>query len=493
MRATISLAIAVSLLSGSGMSGAHQASEPEPTRDERVLLLEDGARLEFQWAPSPDWFTSEVAAATRAASARGLAFDPSSGRMVELSAGAISPGVSMVDPLGCTMSFVFGTEGDYFMSTAGHCVGWGHHNPNDVLGSEVTVRTWDGDTVALGTVSSYEFNYGDKWGQPWRDWALIDVYDSVQEYVDPTVPEVGGPQCGAYEGVPLPDGEGAVYAPYPAKYFSYRQTGTYPLSRERPGVIVPGYPETVPMYGGPKTVAYTIATYPGDSGGPVIVDTPQPDGGPGTCPFGQALAITTAALTGFPFSYGTPVNSFPHPPLAEDPRAQSPPHPAGAAMVQAIAKPENLSYFLPYCTDDEVHDVEGSVSGTMIAQGDTTPVDGQISWTGTITSCSGQTASGVVEDFTITPNDPDGFSFEPGALVATFERDVQSPSLGHGALWDLVLEVSGECRHGSSRGPCTLSFEGEWVPIVRPLCPGCVATEALVTGVVDTLKRRSAS
>jgi hypothetical protein len=106
----------------------------------------------------------------------------------------IRPGSEMISPSGCTMNFVFGSPGQYSIGTAGHCV--------DKVGQPVTLLTIAPGTpptvdnlvlVEIGTVKKrVDRGIG-------ADFALVSIKPELQDWVFPTIPQVGGP-CGVYTG-----------------------------------------------------------------------------------------------------------------------------------------------------------------------------------------------------------------------------------------------------------------------------------------------------
>ncbi|WP_034271584.1 hypothetical protein [Haloechinothrix halophila] len=132
-------------------------------------------------APTPSWYTDELHADAVAAAERGEGVAipagvdyPASG----LAFAGIRPGAWIISPAGCTANFVFGTDGDYSIGTAGHCA---------EVGDEVTIIAAPGIVMAIGTtVTSVDNGVGD-------DFALIDIYPEMQQHVNPSMAHFGGP------------------------------------------------------------------------------------------------------------------------------------------------------------------------------------------------------------------------------------------------------------------------------------------------------------
>ena len=97
----------------------------------------------------------------------------------------------------CSAAHVYGSPGNYEISTAGHC-----GSPGDVVtmlglgaaadGSQTPVL-WD-----IGTISQRQDN------DIGQDWALIDVYDHMQSLVSPTMAFWGGPTGEYTDDLPQP-------------------------------------------------------------------------------------------------------------------------------------------------------------------------------------------------------------------------------------------------------------------------------------------------
>jgi hypothetical protein len=166
----------------------------DPASVDGAYRLDGGGWAVPVRAAAPDWFTPELQERTRSgrpqpAPAAAVAPDaPLSGYV------GIRPGSQMIAPYGCTMNFVFGSPGSYSIGTAGHCV--------DKVGEPVTLLTIAPGTppavenlvlVEIGTVSKRVDNgIG-------ADFALVSIKPQLQDWVFPTIAQVGGP-CGVYAG-----------------------------------------------------------------------------------------------------------------------------------------------------------------------------------------------------------------------------------------------------------------------------------------------------
>jgi len=88
----------------------------------------------------------------------------------------IRPGSWILFPAGCTTNFVFGCGTE--IGTAGHCAN---------VGDEVTIVAAPGVLMNIGKVSlSRDNGIGD-------DFALIDIYPAMQQFVNPSMTHWAGP------------------------------------------------------------------------------------------------------------------------------------------------------------------------------------------------------------------------------------------------------------------------------------------------------------
>lgn len=140
-----------------------------------------GAEVIELKAPTPSWYTDALAAKAHAAGQRGEGVAipdgvnyPTSGLLFT----GIRPGAWIIEPAGCTTNFVFGSPGSYSIGTAGHCA---------AVGDEVTIVAAPGLLMTIGkVVKSVDNGIGD-------DFALIDIYSEMQQYVNPSMAYFGGP------------------------------------------------------------------------------------------------------------------------------------------------------------------------------------------------------------------------------------------------------------------------------------------------------------
>ncbi|MQA64134.1 MAG: hypothetical protein GEU86_22365 [Actinophytocola sp.] len=140
-----------------------------------------GATVTELIAPKPSWYTDALHAKAVAAAEKGEGIAipdgvdyPASG----LAFTGIRPGAWIIAPAGCTTNFVFGSAGNYSIGTAGHCA---------EVGDEVTLIAAPGVLMVIGkTVKSVDNGVGD-------DFALIDIYPEMQQYVNSSMTYFGGP------------------------------------------------------------------------------------------------------------------------------------------------------------------------------------------------------------------------------------------------------------------------------------------------------------
>lgn len=145
----------------------------------RTITAADAVRAVELKAPVPDWYTPELHTEVVAAGKLGKTVVLPPGVDVPASSLAftgIRPGAWIIFPAGCTTNFVFG--GGTSIGTAGHCT---------VPGDEVTLVAAPGVLMNIGTTRlSIDRGIGD-------DFALIDIYPAMQQYVNPSMSYFGGP------------------------------------------------------------------------------------------------------------------------------------------------------------------------------------------------------------------------------------------------------------------------------------------------------------
>ena len=196
------LAILAVLLAALLASPATAAPSSIP---EGATPLPGGGYAKELKAPQPDWYTPQLHRQIIAAGAEGVPLPddaniPASG----LAFTGIRPGAWMFAPSWCTMNFVFGgtstatstatkvkgnaggkktttTSGGgsgWYIGTAGHCT---------EVGDEVTLLAAPGLLMNIGrTVKSYNAGIG-------KDFALIEIYPEMVQYVNPSMTHWGGP------------------------------------------------------------------------------------------------------------------------------------------------------------------------------------------------------------------------------------------------------------------------------------------------------------
>ena len=158
---------------------ASAAATASPGLPENAIPLEGGGYALELKAETPDWYTPELHRRVLDAGPVGVPLPPEAAHLKSsLAFTGIRPGAWMIAPAWCTMNFVFGSEGDYSIGTAGHCA---------EVGDEVVLVAAPGVLMAIGTTSkSYDNGIG-------QDFALIDIYDEMQEFVNPSMSYFGGP------------------------------------------------------------------------------------------------------------------------------------------------------------------------------------------------------------------------------------------------------------------------------------------------------------
>lgn len=168
---------------------------------------------------------------------------------LEACTGLIQPGAEMIAPNVCTLNFVFTDGSGFFVGTAGHCV---------AEGDRVSAQ----DVGTFGTVVMQVYDGGAD------DFALIQVDESSEILVEPTMCTFGGP-TGVQE-----DAYGSGLPVY--EYGWGTATFLHPATRQRAH-------SHVSASGG--LASWNGVGSGGDSGAPVIADG------------GDAYAIHTAGLT----------------------------------------------------------------------------------------------------------------------------------------------------------------------------------------------------
>jgi hypothetical protein len=174
---SITLGVALSLAATTipTAGAADQASLPEGA----IPLDGGGYALELK-KDTPDWYTPELHDEVVAAGRSGKTVPLPDGVEVDsaLLFTGIRPGSWMIFPAWCTMNFVFGSAGRYYIGTAGHCTS---------VGEDVTLVAAPGVLMNIGrTVSSVDNGIGD-------DFALIEVSAEMQDYVNPSMAIIAGP------------------------------------------------------------------------------------------------------------------------------------------------------------------------------------------------------------------------------------------------------------------------------------------------------------
>ena len=225
---------------GTGASAATKRALPTGAID-----LGGGAYAKELKKETPGWYTPRLHKRVVAAAKKGegvpIPDDVSVPQSALLFTG-IRPGSWMISPSWCTLNFVF--AGVDAIGTAGHCT---------KTGDEVTIIAAPGILMNIGkTTKSVDNGIG-------NDFALIDVYPQMEQYVNPSMAIVAGPtgSRGPRLGDPiLHVGHGLVIG-----------TGGTP----RAGVVTyPNFPVLSDLFRQNKTDAdaygWNGAVAPGDSG-----------------------------------------------------------------------------------------------------------------------------------------------------------------------------------------------------------------------------------
>lgn len=240
-----------------------QPSDPLAGLPRGSYVMEDGNIAVPLYAAAPAWLTDEVIAAASAAGEKGMGYDFEQGIEVPLAMqfafirpGTFMYGTGLLEPVGCTMNFVYGTPGSYQIGTAGHCIATGQ---NALLVTAPTVLTSIGKAKR-----SVDNGVG-------ADWALIPIFPAMQQWVDPNVAVILGPQGGIYTGSP------SLTNPVPIKHFGHGLA-----------VGAGGTPRAGVMWKiDSKAIYFNSPSAPGDSGSAVL------HAGSVNAPLGQAVGVLT--------------------------------------------------------------------------------------------------------------------------------------------------------------------------------------------------------
>ena len=187
---------------------ASPASAAPTAIPEGATPLPGGGYAKELKAPQPDWYTPQLHAEIIAAGAEGVPIPenadiPASG----LAFTGIRPGAWMFAPSWCTMNFIFGgtsttstttkvkgnagkrttsTGGSsgWYIGTAGHCA---------EVGDEVVLIAAPGVLMNIGrTVKSIDGGVG-------KDFALVEIYPEMVQYINPSMTHWGGPTGTNYD------------------------------------------------------------------------------------------------------------------------------------------------------------------------------------------------------------------------------------------------------------------------------------------------------
>jgi hypothetical protein len=175
-RSLVLIASVLALILPIGLSGTATSSEP---LHKGFFPIGHGMYAKELKTKTPDWYTPELHRRVVAAGKRGESVPLPDNAEIPQSAllfSGIRPGSWMLSPSGCTLNFVFG--GRDSIGTAGHCAS---------NGDEVTIVALPGVLMNIGkTVKSVDGGIG-------NDFALIDVYPAMEQYVRPSMAIIAGP------------------------------------------------------------------------------------------------------------------------------------------------------------------------------------------------------------------------------------------------------------------------------------------------------------
>jgi len=157
------------------------AGADAPRNLSKLLGRADFSRAVELKEPKPAWYTPALHRKAVAAGKLGKTVAVPEGVDLEIPASGLAftgirPGSWILSPAGCTTNFVFGNGTK--IGTAGHCAN---------VGDEVTIVAAPGLLMNIGRVSLSRNNgIGD-------DFALIDIYPAMQQYVNPSMAHWAGP------------------------------------------------------------------------------------------------------------------------------------------------------------------------------------------------------------------------------------------------------------------------------------------------------------
>ena len=175
-RTLVVIATVLVLSLATGLSGAATGSASLP---KGAFPIGHGMYAKELKTKTPDWYTPALHRKVVAAGKKGESVPLPKDANIPSSAllfTGIRPGSWMISPSGCTLNFVFG--GVDSIGTAGHCA---------KVGDEVTIVALPGVLMNIGkTVKSVDGGIG-------NDFALIDVYPAMEQYVNPSMAIIAGP------------------------------------------------------------------------------------------------------------------------------------------------------------------------------------------------------------------------------------------------------------------------------------------------------------
>jgi hypothetical protein len=136
-------------------------------------------------AARPPWYTDELSSRSRKSPGTPVPAPIDAPLPGEI---GIRPGSWMIEPYPCTMNFVFRRGSRLAIGTAGHCT---DYVKQDVVVLTLMPGTGNPVLLDIGTVvARHDNGVGD-------DFALVEIYPSLYNWVSATTAVIGGP-CGAY-------------------------------------------------------------------------------------------------------------------------------------------------------------------------------------------------------------------------------------------------------------------------------------------------------
>lgn len=184
LKSPLVAALAAAMLLPTSFAGARAPELPDG-----AIQRGDGTYAVELKEEVPAWYTAELHSKVVAAGKEGESVPLPAGVDLDIPASGLAftgirPGSWILFPAGCTTNFVF--KGDSAIGTAGHCAS---------KGDRVTIVAAPGVLMNIGRVSlSRDNGIGD-------DFALINIYPAMQQYVNPSMAHWAGPTGAANPAV----------------------------------------------------------------------------------------------------------------------------------------------------------------------------------------------------------------------------------------------------------------------------------------------------